>query len=105
MAKIGYGQTRNDIVEKVQVLVNKLNITIPWPEGRPTDKCIKATWNVIPTYITEWFQHYAKNEQAFPLTIYMNGSWTCVTSLLELVFQTYSKIQREFITVTKRVSH
>ena len=38
MAKIGYGQMRNDIVEKVQVLVNKLNITIPWPKGRPTDK-------------------------------------------------------------------
>ena len=38
MAKIGYGQTRNDIVEKVQVLINKLNITTPWPEGQPTDK-------------------------------------------------------------------
>ena len=38
MAKIGYGQTRNDIVEKVQVLVNKLNITTPWPEGQPTDQ-------------------------------------------------------------------
>ena len=33
MAKISYGQTRNDIAEKVQVLINKLNITTPWPEG------------------------------------------------------------------------
>ena len=38
IAKIGYGQMRNDIIEKVQVLVNKLNITTPWPEGRPTEK-------------------------------------------------------------------
>ena len=38
MAKIGYGQIRNDIVEKVPVLVNKLDITTPWPEGQPTDK-------------------------------------------------------------------
>ena len=38
MAKISYGQTRNDIVEKVQVLIYKLNITTPWPEGQPTDK-------------------------------------------------------------------
>ena len=38
MAKIGYGQIRNDIVEKVPVLVNKLNITTPWPKGQPMDK-------------------------------------------------------------------
>ena len=38
MAKIGYGQMRNDIVKKVQVLLNKLNFTTPWPEGRPTAK-------------------------------------------------------------------
>ena len=38
MAKIGHGQTRNDIVEKVQVLINKLNITTPLSEGWPMDK-------------------------------------------------------------------
>ena len=38
MADIGYGQTKSDILDKVQVLVNSLNLETPWPTGQPSDK-------------------------------------------------------------------
>ena len=38
MADIRYGQTESDILDKVQVLVNSLNLETPWPTGRPLDK-------------------------------------------------------------------
>ena len=38
MADIRSGQTKNDILDKVQVLVNRLNLETPWPTGWPSDK-------------------------------------------------------------------
>ena len=38
MADIRYGQTKSDILDKVQVLVNSLNLETPWPTGWPLDK-------------------------------------------------------------------
>ena len=38
MACISYGQTDRDVLNKVQELVTKHNITNPFPEGKPTMK-------------------------------------------------------------------
>ena len=38
MARIGYGQTREALMDKVQVVVNTLNIPTPWEHGRPSKK-------------------------------------------------------------------
>ena len=38
MARIGYGQTHRDVLNKVQELVTKRNIPNPFPDGKPTMK-------------------------------------------------------------------
>ena len=38
MARIGYGQTKNDILNKVQELVKKMGIPTPFPDAQPSDK-------------------------------------------------------------------
>ena len=38
MARIGYGQTKELLLDKVQEIVNRLNIPTPWENGRPS-KC------------------------------------------------------------------
>ena len=41
MARIGYGQTKEQIKDKVQELVNSLKIKMPWENGRPLEKWYK----------------------------------------------------------------
>ena len=36
MARVGYGQTRDTLFDKVQDIVARLNIPTPFPDGRPT---------------------------------------------------------------------
>ena len=38
MAQIGYGQTKEQIKDKVQELVNLLKMKTPWEDGRPSEK-------------------------------------------------------------------
>ena len=38
MARIGYGQTKEQIKDKVQELVNSLKMKTPWEDGRPSEK-------------------------------------------------------------------
>ena len=38
MARIGYGQTKNDVLNKVQELVKRMSILTPFPDGCPSDK-------------------------------------------------------------------
>ena len=38
MAWIGYGQTKEQIKDKVQELVNSLKMTTPWEDGHPSEK-------------------------------------------------------------------
>ena len=41
MARIGYGQTKEQIKDKVQELVKSLHIETPWPDDRPLEKWYK----------------------------------------------------------------
>ena len=38
MARIGYGQTKEQIKNKVQELVNAMKIPTPWVDNRPSEK-------------------------------------------------------------------
>ena len=38
MARIGYGQTKTDVIAKTQELVKKLNLSTPWDDDHPTEK-------------------------------------------------------------------
>ena len=38
MARIGYGQTKEQIKDKVQELVNSLKMKTPWEDGCPSEK-------------------------------------------------------------------
>ena len=38
MARIGYGQTKEQIKDKVQELINSLKMKTPWEDGRPSEK-------------------------------------------------------------------
>ena len=38
MAWIGYGQTKEQIKDKVQELVNSLKMKTPWEDGCPSEK-------------------------------------------------------------------
>ena len=38
MARISYGQTKNDVLNKVQELVKKMGIPTPFPDAQPSDK-------------------------------------------------------------------
>ena len=41
MARIGYGQTKEQIKDKVHELVKSLHIETPWPDDRPSEKWYK----------------------------------------------------------------
>ena len=41
MARIRYGQTKEQIKDKVQELVKSLHIETPWPDDRPSEKWYK----------------------------------------------------------------
>ena len=41
MARIGYGQTKEQIKDKVQELVKSLHIKTPWPDDHPSEKWYK----------------------------------------------------------------
>ena len=47
MARIGYGQTKEQIKDKVQELVNSLKMKTPWEDGRPLEKwyCLFMKWH------------------------------------------------------------
>ena len=49
MARIGYGQTKGDIFDKVAVLVKKFNILTTWVDGRPTEKWYWGFMGWYPT--------------------------------------------------------
>ena len=49
MARIGYGQTKNDVINKVQELIKKLQIPTPWDNGRPTEKWYRGFSKRYPT--------------------------------------------------------
>ena len=36
MARIGYRQTKESLLNKVQEIVGRLNIPTPWEDGRPS---------------------------------------------------------------------
>ena len=38
MARIGYGQTKEQIKDKVQEIINLLKMKTPWEDGRPLEK-------------------------------------------------------------------
>ena len=45
MARIGYGQTHESLLNKVQELVNKLQLKTPWPNGRPSRRWYELFMN------------------------------------------------------------
>ena len=45
MARIGYGQMRLDVINKVQELVVKLKIPTPFPDARPSHKWYQLFMN------------------------------------------------------------
>ena len=49
MARIGYGQTKTDVIEKTQELVKKLNLATPWDDDRPTEKWYRGFTSCFPT--------------------------------------------------------
>ena len=50
MARIGYGQTKEQIKDKVQELVKSLHIKTPWPDDRPLEKWYKLFMKRHPVF-------------------------------------------------------
>ena len=48
MARIGYGQTKEQIKNKVQELVNAMKIPTPWDNNRPSEKWYRLFMNRHP---------------------------------------------------------
>ena len=50
MARIGYGQTHRDILNKVQELVTKCNIPNSFPDGKPNSEVVQVVYEVTPNF-------------------------------------------------------
>ena len=48
MARIGFGQTKDQLFDKVQKIVTELNIMTPFPNNRPTDDWFRCFIKCYP---------------------------------------------------------
>ena len=61
MAQIGYGQTRLDVINKVQELVMKLKIPTPFPDAWPSHKWYQLSMNSHLDIKSRMARHYQAN--------------------------------------------
>ena len=60
MARIGYGQMKEQIKDKVQELVKSLHIKTPWPDDRPSEKWYKVFMKRHPVFRYKMSQALAR---------------------------------------------